>query len=74
MFDQEAVEAFNYIADLESYYVKGYGSAIDYTIACPLLNNFMDAIDSVIEGPYDVHSERANLRFAHAETIMPFVA
>ena len=74
MFNQEAVEQLNYLADLGTYYVRGYGHPLDYTIACPLLTDFMDAIDNIVKSPNDDHSERANLRFAHAETIMPLVA
>lgn len=74
LFTQKQVEQFNYIADLSSYYEKGYGIDISYEIACPLLINFMQAIDDVVKGPVDTHSERGNFRFAHAETIMPYVA
>eukprot|EP01087_Luapelamoeba_hula_P000485 TRINITY_DN10362_c0_g1_i2.p1 TRINITY_DN10362_c0_g1~~TRINITY_DN10362_c0_g1_i2.p1 ORF type:complete len:527 (+),score=79.62 TRINITY_DN10362_c0_g1_i2:20-1600(+) len=67
-------DQFNYLGDLSSYWEKGYGFPIDYTIACPLMTSFVDAIDSTIAAPVDIHSERANLRFGHAETVMPFIA
>ncbi len=63
----------NYIDDLSSYWVKGYGYPINYDISCVLFNNFVDAIDTVINNPVTDHSLKATLRFGHAETIMPFL-
>lgn len=65
----------NYLEDLRSYWVKGYGHRIDYSIACVLMQSLIDAIDEVIEdGPVGPFSQHGNLRFAHAETVMPLLS
>jgi multiple inositol-polyphosphate phosphatase/2,3-bisphosphoglycerate 3-phosphatase len=73
-FDKDDVGIMNYIDDLSSYWVKGYGYPINYEISCVLMQNFVDAITQVTSNPVDTHSLRATLRFAHAETVMPFLS
>lgn len=74
LFSEDAVRVMNYYDDLVAYWEKGYGYDIDYTIACPLMQNFVGSIMQVISSPVDDYAEHANLRFAHAETVMPFLA
>jgi len=74
LFNKDRADILNYVGDLSSYYEKGYAYPIDYTISCVLMKSMVNAIDQVIADPVDVYSQRANLRFAHAETIMPIVA
>jgi multiple inositol-polyphosphate phosphatase/2,3-bisphosphoglycerate 3-phosphatase len=73
-FDKDDAEVMNYIDDLSSYWTKGYGYPINYEIACVLMQNFVDAITEVVSHSVDQHSLRASLRFAHAETVMPFLS
>lgn len=47
------------------------GKMLPVAIAWPLLSEFIHSADEVINGSSD---NRANLRFAHAETVIPFVA
>ena len=47
------------------------GRMLPVAIAWPLLSEFIHSADEVIEGKSDT---RANFRFAHAETVIPFVA
>lgn len=56
----------------QSYYENGYGNAINYQSACPLLKDFVNRTDALICGN-DVNMV-AKYRFAHAETVMPFVS
>jgi len=85
MNDETSIEVFNYVEDLDSYWEKGYGYRINYEIACPLMVNFDDAMQDVIDYWNAVASgkvppqispnvQRMSLRFAHAETIIPFVS
>jgi multiple inositol-polyphosphate phosphatase/2,3-bisphosphoglycerate 3-phosphatase len=62
---------FEYYEDLSNYYKKGYGIAVNYEIATTLLNDFFSVMENVMTGNT---SETATLRFAHAETMMPFVS
>jgi len=71
LFDQNDFDVFEVFNDLSDYYKSGYGHPQNYQISCPLYNDFMTSIQSVINGST---SEVAKFRFAHAETIMPFVA
>lgn len=47
------------------------GQMLPVAIAWPLLSEFIHSADEVIKGKSDT---RANFRFAHAETVIPFVA
>ena len=47
------------------------GQMLPVAIAWPLLSEFVHSVDEVIKGKSDI---RANFRFAHAETVIPFVA
>lgn len=47
------------------------GQMLPVAIAWPLLSEFIHSVDEVIKGKSDI---RANFRFAHAETVIPFVA
>jgi hypothetical protein len=54
-FDKDDVGIMNYIDDLSSYWVKGYGYPINYEISCVLMQNFV------------VPGYRRHCRFAEAE-------
>jgi hypothetical protein len=73
LFDREDFEMFEYSSDLEDYWQRGYGNTLGHSISCPLLVDFMDKIDNVVNSPLK-NPQRAFLRFAHAETIIPFVS
>jgi hypothetical protein len=64
---------FEYTDDLATYYESGYGSSINWEISCPLLQDMFTQFDLVVANTSDFY-ELAKLRFAHAETILPFVA
>jgi len=58
---------------LINYYTEGYGSGIGYKIAAALLQNIVQGMDTIIAAPSS-SVEKAYLRFAHAETMIPFVS
>jgi len=70
LFDLDDIYRFETSNDLSDYWTAGYASDINYKISCPLLVDFWNSFTSVIMGK----SEKSSLRFAHAETIMPFVS
>lgn len=78
IFNSRDAEIFEYAYDLSAYYTKGYGHDINYLIASPLLSDIVSAIDMIalINTPNggDIIVPRAQLRFGHAETVMPLLA
>ncbi len=66
-------DVFAWILDMEDFYEKGpsyAGQDETYRIAQLLLDDFFNSIDERVAGG----ATAATFRFAHAETIMPFVA
>jgi len=72
LFTQQDFDIFEYANDLDDYYSHSYGLEIAHQMSCPLLNDMMDTMESIINGT-EKH-QKAFLRFAHAETVMPFIA
>jgi len=72
LFTEEDILMFEYYEDLSNYYEKGYGTPLSYQIAAPLLQNFFGIMNNFIAGK--TFEQSAALRFAHAETILPFVS
>jgi hypothetical protein len=61
------------IHDIADYYRKGPGGdSIVYTMSCLLIEDILRVIFDVIQSPEQ--APIMNLRFAHAETLMPFIA
>jgi len=71
LFDPSDFEVYEYTDDLLDYYEKGYGSPLAYEISCPLLVDFFDMMNNVVNQSV---IQNAKLRFAHAETIIPFAS
>ncbi|KAK4789533.1 hypothetical protein SAY86_016837 [Trapa natans] len=76
LFSSDEVALLEWMDDLEMFILKGYGKSINYRMGVPLLKDVMDSMEEAIKaheeklppGSY----EKARLRFAHAETIVPF--
>lgn len=71
-FNQQESNWFAYINDAEEFYVKGpsiKGTTITYDMAKPLLADFFSSINTCLEKSDNI---TAHLRFAHAETVIPF--
>ena len=78
LFSAEEVEALEYASDVESYWVKGHGLAINHDMACLLVTEVLDALrrgrsDDAARVPREKR-RLADFRFAHAETVIPLVA
>lgn len=70
----DEIEPFVWEEDAVNYFAKGFAGedhAISYRVACPLLADFIATADQAIAQPSQ--APIANLRFAHAETIIPFL-
>eukprot|EP00246_Nothoceros_aenigmaticus_P015565 TRINITY_DN653_c0_g1_i5.p1 TRINITY_DN653_c0_g1~~TRINITY_DN653_c0_g1_i5.p1 ORF type:complete len:486 (+),score=49.67 TRINITY_DN653_c0_g1_i5:1-1458(+) len=75
LFTSEQVELLEWGDDMEMYHLKGYGAAVNYHMATNLLSDILQSMQSVItaSGGSEGVWERARLRFAHAETLIPFI-
>ncbi|BBH05184.1 histidine acid phosphatase family protein [Prunus dulcis] len=62
--------------DLEAFILKGYGKSINYRMGVPLLEDVVQSMEQAIKAEEEKHApgsyEKARLRFAHAETVVPF--
>lgn len=77
LFTKEDVEMLEWADDVEVHKLKGYGESINYRMGVPLLTNVLESMERVIAANKDGHAwnavEKAHLRFAHAETVIPFI-
>ncbi|MCO5588386.1 hypothetical protein L7F22_042341 [Adiantum nelumboides] len=77
LFTKDDVEMLEWADDVEVHKLKGYGESINYRMGIPLLTNVLDSMERVIAASNDGHPwnavEKAHLRFAHAETVIPFI-
>lgn len=77
LFTNEEVEVLEWTDDLEFHHLKGYGESINYRMGVPLLKNVWESMETAIlasKGAQVPNSaERARFRFAHAETVIPFI-
>jgi len=72
LFSQEDILTFEYASDLSNYWIKSYGSGIGYKIGAKVLQEVVKTMDSIVS--QQELTQKAYLRFAHAETIMPLSA
>ena len=64
------LQSLDFYRDLKAYWVKGFGHALSWQIASPLLRDIYTSIANFITGENFVVG---NFRFAHAETLLPLV-
>ncbi|KAL0302182.1 UNVERIFIED_CONTAM: hypothetical protein Scaly_3039900 [Sesamum calycinum] len=59
-----------------SFVLKGYGNSLNYRMGVPLLEDVIQSMEQAInakeDGLVSGSYEMARLRFAHAETLLPF--
>ncbi|XP_071732746.1 uncharacterized protein [Rutidosis leptorrhynchoides] len=76
LFSNDEVKSLEWTDDLEMFIVKGYGNALNYRMGVPLLEDVILSMEQAIkakeEGLAPGSYEKARLRFAHAETLVPF--
>jgi len=71
LFDKVAAEKMEYYNDIVAYWQNGYGVPISYQSSCVLFQDAVAVLDQVVQGKT---TQKAYMRFAHAETLMPFLA
>eukprot|EP01105_Mastigella_eilhardi_P006865 TRINITY_DN18375_c0_g1_i1.p1 TRINITY_DN18375_c0_g1~~TRINITY_DN18375_c0_g1_i1.p1 ORF type:complete len:451 (-),score=102.23 TRINITY_DN18375_c0_g1_i1:83-1399(-) len=75
IFEEDDADILEYVEDLRSYWQRGYGIPLNYQIGIELLREMVNIMDAVLTD--DVDSDfylTSKLRFAHAETMLPFNA
>ncbi|KAI3908483.1 hypothetical protein MKX01_009285 [Papaver californicum] len=76
LFTPSEVSLLEWADDLEAYILKGYGKSINYRMGVPLLQDVVQSMEEAIKAKEENHPpgtyEKARLRFAHAETVVPF--
>ncbi|KAK4433355.1 Multiple inositol polyphosphate phosphatase 1 [Sesamum alatum] len=70
------VSLLEWADDLEVFVLKGYGNSLNYRMGVPLLEDVIQSMEQAIKAKEDGlvpgSYEMARLRFAHAETLLPF--
>ncbi|KAB5544399.1 hypothetical protein DKX38_012511 [Salix brachista] len=76
LFSPSEVALLEWTDDLEMFILKGYGNSINYRMGVPLLEDVVQSMEQAIKAKEEKHApgsyEKARLRFAHAETVVPF--
>ncbi|XP_059317939.1 uncharacterized protein LOC132068387 isoform X1 [Lycium ferocissimum] len=76
LFNPAEVSLLEYADDLESFILKGYGNSLNYRMGVPLLEDVLQSMEQAIKAKEEGYApgsyEKARLRFAHAETLLPF--
>ncbi|CAL5343685.1 unnamed protein product [Camellia sinensis] len=75
-FTPSEVALLEWTDDLGLFILKGYGNALNYRMGVPLLEDVVQSMEQAIKAKDEEHApgsyEKARLRFAHAETLVPF--
>jgi len=71
LFSHQSNVILEFAEDLQYYYKEGYGFELNYNISCLLLDDFFNTMESAISSGF---VQQARLRFAHAETLIPFIS
>ncbi|KAK3042908.1 hypothetical protein RJ639_001181 [Escallonia herrerae] len=76
LFSPSEVSSLEWADDLEMFVLKGYGNSLNYRMGVPLLEDVIQSMEQAIKALEEEHApgsyEKARLRFAHAETLVPF--
>ncbi|KAE9465147.1 hypothetical protein C3L33_02925, partial [Rhododendron williamsianum] len=76
LFTPSEISSLEWTDDLELFTLKGYGNALNYQMGVPLLEDVVQSMEQAIkakeEGLAPGTYEKARMRFAHAETLLPF--
>ncbi|RYQ83816.1 hypothetical protein Ahy_B10g102674 isoform A [Arachis hypogaea] len=76
LFGPSEIMLLEWTDDLEAYILKGYGNSLNYRMGLPLLEDVVQSMEQAIQAEEERRPpgsfEKARLRFAHAETIIPF--
>ncbi|XP_074280623.1 uncharacterized protein LOC141605643 isoform X2 [Silene latifolia] len=75
LFNTIEISLLEWTDDLEAFILKGYGKSVNYRMGLPLLKDVVESMEVAIKANEELPSgsyEKARLRFAHAETVVPF--
>ncbi|KAK3019521.1 hypothetical protein RJ639_003193 [Escallonia herrerae] len=76
LFSPSEVSSLEWADDIEMFVLKGYGNSLNYRMGVPLLEDVIQSMEQAIKALEEEHApgsyEKARLRFAHAETLVPF--
>ncbi|OWM69923.1 hypothetical protein CDL15_Pgr025772 [Punica granatum] len=76
LFSPDEVASLEWTDDLEVFILKGYGNSLNYRMGVPLLKDVLESMEEAIKAREEKFPpgsyEKARLRFAHAETVVPF--
>ncbi|KAI3427842.1 uncharacterized protein J3R85_009075 [Psidium guajava] len=76
LFNPDEIALLEWTDDLEVFILKGYGKALNFRMGVPLLKDVVQSMEEAIQANEEKHPpgsyEKARLRFAHAETVVPF--
>jgi len=72
VFSPSDILIYEYGSDLSDYWTKSYGSQLGYQIGSVVLQNIVATMDAVIAN--NLPTQKAFLRFAHAEDVIPLSA
>ncbi|KAK3229629.1 hypothetical protein Dsin_001510 [Dipteronia sinensis] len=76
LFSPSEIALLEWTDDLEAFILKGYGKSLNYRMGVPLLEDVVQSMEEAIKANEENHApgsyEKARLRFAHAETVIPF--
>ncbi|KAK6932969.1 Histidine phosphatase superfamily, clade-2 [Dillenia turbinata] len=76
LFSPSEVTTLEWTDDLEGFLLKGYGKSINYEMGVPLLKDVLQSMEQAIKAKEEKQApgtyEKARLRLAHAETLVPF--
>jgi multiple inositol-polyphosphate phosphatase / 2,3-bisphosphoglycerate 3-phosphatase len=72
LFSADDALTFDYAVDLKTYYTSAYGHDLDWQQSAALLQSIVGGLEARVSNTSG--APLAQLRFAHAETIMPFAA
>ncbi|XP_022146872.1 multiple inositol polyphosphate phosphatase 1 isoform X2 [Momordica charantia] len=76
LFSPSEVALLEWTDDVEVFILKGYGNSLNYKMGVPLLEDIVQSMEQAIKAKEEKQApgsyEKARLRFAHAETVVPF--
>ncbi|XP_023748595.1 uncharacterized protein LOC111896846 isoform X1 [Lactuca sativa] len=76
LFTNDEVNLLEWTDDTETFILRGYGNSLNYRMGVPLLEDVISSMEQAIIANKERHApgsyEKARLRFAHAETLVPF--
>jgi len=70
-FSRDDAEMLEFYSDLSNYWLKGHGHPINYEMSVHLVEDLREVLGRALTND---SSRTASLRFAHAETLMPFLS